>query len=350
VRATAVLVAFAAALMVPNGTRAQNASRPLSGAATPPRDVRVRESSCNEVPWTSAGWMDLLRAELAGDGVTVRAASEATVTDAPTVSVDPVRCGGNATSATLTFSAGKVWSTREIRLDDADPIARPRALAIAMADMVRSALSNVAADGESRSLGALDVRIHIEAPRPALPTARRLDEPPSARTAIFAAVETRTFPEGSTALLGGRAGLLVPLLDSVALAADAGLLGGSAHDPLGDIDATVVTAGAAILGTGRAGSVMLGVGPRVEVGVAWLDGHAAATTTAEATERTGLLLVAASAAASFQIRRSWSGLMALDVGTSVYGFSGRADGRHALELMGPMLAVRVGFAWSPGAP
>lgn len=335
-RVAAICVAFAGTLSLTNAARAA--------------DVRVAESSCGQVPWTSSAWIDLLRAELAADGIAVRAASDANATEAPRVSVDPSQCAATATSATLTFSAGTVRKTREVRLADAEPIARPRVLAIAMAELVRSALSTASGESERKPAAELDVRIHLE-PARALTTSAPVPETrATTSTAVVVAAEARTFPEGGTALFGGRAGLLVPLAESVALVADGGVLRGSAHDPLGDIHATVVTLGAALLGTGHAGSVLLGVGPRFEGGIAWLAGDAAAASTAVSTKTTGLVLVAMTAMASFAIRPSWSGVVALDAGTSLYGFHGRADDRNGLELIGPMLATRIGFAWSPSAP
>jgi hypothetical protein len=346
VRAAAICVAFAATLSLTQGARAQGASAPRT------RDVRIGESTCGEVPWTSSAWIDLLRAELAADGIVVRGANGATdanATEAPRVSVTPSPCAGTATSATLTFSAGSVRRTREVRLGDAEPIARPRVLAIAMAELVRSALSASSSesdrDRDRAPAAEVDVRIHLEQP---LIMGAPIPEARSSSAAVFVAAEARTFPAGGTALFGGRAGLLVPLGDSVALVADGGVLRGSAHDALGDIDATVVTLGAALLGTGHVGSVMLGVGPRFEGGLAWLSGDAAAATTAASTKTTGLVLVAMTAMASFQIRPSWSGVIALDAGTSLYGFHGRADERNGLELIGPMLAMRIGFARSAG--
>jgi hypothetical protein len=35
----------------------------------------------------------------------------------------------------------------------------------------------------------------------------------------------------------------------------------------------------------------------------------------------------------------------VDIGSTVYGFSARADGRHVTDLIGPMLAARLGFVW-----
>lgn len=323
-----------------------------AAAAEGPRDVRVAESTCGEVPWTSAAWIALLRAELAADDVAVRGPGDPNPTEAPKVFVDPSTCAATATTATLTLATGSLRKTREVHLADTDAIARPRVLAIAMAELVRSTLSAASVDGADRKPRVeLDVRIHLE-PSPAI--AREGSSPSSTRagasTSVFAATEVRTFPEGSTGLFGGRLGLLVPLVESVALVADAGVLGGTAHDSLGDIGATVVTFGAALLGTARAASVVVGVGPRIEGGVAWLGGEAGAATTSATTETTGLLTIAMSAAASVQLRRSWSGMVAVDAGTTLYGFHGLADDRHVLELVGPMLAMRIGFAWSPSAP
>jgi hypothetical protein len=163
----------------------------------------------------------------------------------------------------------------------------------------------------------------------------------------FAAVETRAFPQAASGMFGARSGTHFPVASWIEWVADAGILFGSAHDVLGEIDGTVATVGTGLLGVGGTSGLVLGAGPRIEAGVGWFRGHANAPGASASSATTPLALLALSAEASFRVRGSLWGWIGLDAGTSLYGFSPLADDRHVSDFAGPVVSLRIGVLWSP---
>jgi len=120
----------------------------------------------------------------------------------------------------------------------------------------------------------------------------------------------------------------------------------SARDPLGEISETVATLGVSVLGNGRTHGVSFGIGPRFQAGLGWFQGHADGPQAGASSATSPLVFFAVSAIASLPIRAPLSGFLSLDAGTSLYGFSARANQRVVSDLGGPMLSVRIGFLWS----
>jgi hypothetical protein len=330
-----------------SGRRASGQDSPQGGdrsASAGAGEVVVLPSTCSALPGSADAWVALLRVELAADRIEVRSAEAAAPSSAaPRVAMEAVPCEGSAVSATLTFSSGAVQRTRTVALGNTEPVARPRVLAMAMAELVRSGIG--AAKVPAAAVPAqLDVRVRLEIAPPARaePPATPATEPAAA---FFLAGETRAFVQGAGGLFGARAGAQVALAPWLAWVADAGVSASSAHDPLGDVDGTIATLGAGLLGTGGAGDVRLGVGPRVEAGIGAFQGHATAPLATASRATTALALFALSSAASFPIRGRLSGWLGLDAGTSLYGFSGRADARHVSDFVGPMVSARIGLLW-----
>jgi hypothetical protein len=211
-----------------------------------------------------------------------------------------------------------------------------------LAELIRSGIAARAPTLPAPPAEPLHVDVHsqLEATPPKEPPA------PAASLALFGAGETKLFARANTGLFGARAGAQLQPLREAALLIDAGALAGSARDPLGDIRETVATLGLSLLGTGRTHAVSFGVGPRVEAGLGWFRGHADGPQATASSATSPLVFFAVSALASFPIRAPLSGFMSLDAGTSLYGFSARADQRVVSELGGPLLSVRIGFLWS----
>jgi hypothetical protein len=309
------------------------------------RGVLVQATTCNELPWSVNAWLELLRVELASDGIRVSSADASPPSESSVVAVEPASCDQAAQTAALTFVSGNVRLTRTLDLADVEPIARPRVVAIALADLIRSGIATQAPTPPAARTQPLhlDVHIQLEATPP-----KELSAPaPSRSLALLAAGETKLFARGNTGLFGARAGAELQPLREAALLIDAGALAGSARDPLGEISETVATLGVSLLGTGRTHAVSFGVGPRVEAGLGWVRGHASGPQASASSATSPLVLFAVSAIASLPIRAPLSAFLSLDAGTSLYGFSARANQRVVSDLGGPMLSVRVGFLWSP---
>jgi hypothetical protein len=310
--------------------------------------VAVVASRCNDVPWSVGAWVEILRAELAGDGVRVQRTDGADAADtagpaAPhQVTVEPERCDAAASSATLTFSSGHLRRTRTLTLADVDPAARARVIAIAVADLVRQGVAAVrTAQPPAAAPPPIDVRVRVEHSSPD-PSA------PGMSASIAAVAEGKVFTQGNAGLLGAR--LAADFGWGIWRArADAGVLSGSGHDLLGDVDETVATFGIGLLAMGGTRRISLGVGPRLEAGAGWFAGKSNSPLVIASSTRSPIALLALSGTARFAIARSWSGVIELDVGASAYGFSATADSaageRHVTDLRGPFLATRLGFGW-----
>jgi hypothetical protein len=335
-RPLVALVALAVATC-PRPARAED------GVPSDPREVLVLPSTCGALPVAGGAWVDLLRVELAADRVQVRSNDGAAPPPAaPRVALETSPCDGSPATATLTYSAGEVRRSRTVGLADIEPVARPRVLAMAMAELVRSGMAaSVSAPPVAHA--DLDVRVRFEAAPPVPAESRG----PALSLGWFAAAETRAFPQAAGGMFGARTGSHVPLTSWIEWVADAGVLFGSAHDALGDIDGTAATLGTGLLGVGGTSGLLLGVGPRVEAGVGWFRGHATAPGATASRATSPLALVALSAEASFRVRGPLWGWLALDAGTSLYGFDGLADNRHVSDFGGPMVSARIGVLWAP---
>jgi hypothetical protein len=139
-----------------------------------PREVVVVPSACASPPWSAAGWLALLRVELASDGVVVRDAHDAGGTERDVeVRLDAVPCDATATDARMNVTVGDVRALRSIELRDIEPVARPRALAIAVAAAVREVLAMPPRSTPPKAVVDLRVTVASEpttpAPRPVEP-------------------------------------------------------------------------------------------------------------------------------------------------------------------------------------
>jgi hypothetical protein len=216
---------------------------------------------------------------------------------------------------------------------------------MAMAELVRSGMAAAAAVPPV-ARAQLDVHVQLDAPPPP-PPARTETHGAAPSLGWFAAAETRAFPQAAGGVFGARAGAHMPVGSWLEWVADAGVLFGSAHDLLGDIDGTVATVGTALLGVGGTSGLLLGVGPRAEAGVGWFRGHATVPGATSSSATSPLALIALSAEASFRVSPPLWGWLGLDVGTSLYGFNGLADNRQVSDFSGPMVSVRIGVLVTP---
>jgi hypothetical protein len=294
-----------------------------------PTSVFVAPAACGARPWSVDAWSQLLRVELAGDHVDVHLDETASVTTDPRISVDPIRCEEAATSATLTCRVGDVRRTRAIDLIDVAPIARPRVVAMAVADLVRSCTVAI----EPTPAGSM------------APAVGATDQPPQlVFDSVAAGGEARVFARGAR-LFGPSAGIDLRLRDRYVARLDGAVLLGRASDPLGTVDVTVAALGASVLATAYVGRVELAFGPRGEAGIGWFTGHAASPPTIASAARSPLVFFSLSASASWRVANSVAAVVGLDAGTTVSGFAAQADQRHALELGGPLASVHVSLAW-----
>ena len=344
------LLAFAfAATVAVVATRAR-----ADDAILRPASISVRASACRDAPWSGDAWVELLRVELAADGIAVHSAPSATSAGAPQVALDAATCAASAESVTLTFAFGDTTRTRIVALTDVAPAARARVVAIAMAELVRSSLATMRSAGEALGAPAstpairapLRLEVDVRFYREPLPPTR---SEPDVRAPFVVTIggEARSFSLGGAGLFGARGGVRWSIARWAAVIVDAGVLFGGARDPLGEVDEELASLGASLLGTGGSERVWFGVGPRIEAGVARFRGHAFDPSTLASSVNAPVAFFALAGVSTFRIAGSLSGLVALDAGTSLRSYGASADDRRVASFAGAMLSIRIGVAWAP---
>jgi len=347
-RLIAALVAGIAGLLQGLPARADD----VAIAAEPTR-VEIVLPTCAPGPFDADAFVRLLTVELRDEGVTRldvvdarTATSKDTALARVTVSATP--CSETASQIELTVDDAMTNKAvvRTVGVGDIVREARPRALALAIAELVRASWAELALPN---------------APSPGVPISERfrrlvqlhapLSPPPPAAdphrsVALSVAIAARVFPTYATATLGPRVALSVAPSTSVPVRVrlDANLLFGTSYDPLGELPLGLATGGAAIL-LGRASNAFdVEVGPHLEVGWGWVSGEGAAAGTQ--TSSGGGVVVDASVAfeARFALGAAFWAALDLDAGAVLRSLEARADGRVAAGFGGPVVGMALGLA------
>ena len=147
-------------------------------------DLRVRGPSCPITPLSVPAFVDSLRVELAG-----RARQPGTTL--VTLSIEPCDAATARVHVAVTSDARATADGRDVALEDIAPDARPRALALAVAELVRGAEAAL--------------------PPPPVVTPPAVSPPPTpphtSSTSVAADALFELFPGRDTALWGGRVSL-----------------------------------------------------------------------------------------------------------------------------------------------
>jgi hypothetical protein len=243
---------------------------------------------------------------------------------------------------------------RRIPLGDVLPVARSRAFALAVAELLRASWLELAMpDAPPAPIqvpklvrDAVARRIALAAPAAPPPTATS----PSSigrDLELSLAVAWRDFPGTHTALYGGRATVALPTLAPwLLLRLDASGLFGAATDVLGSVDAgTASLAAAALVASPGDAPLAVAVGPRIEIGVAWASGHPADPGTSS---ESGVGLAGtATLVSTFALRLSatWRLAFELEGGATFLPFVAHADARRVLGLDGALVGMAIGVAY-----
>ncbi len=194
------------------------APRVASAQRAMPSRVRVESTPCAVGPFDARAWGPLLRNELETDGVEtvdVNPTTPDATAALAVIRVEFARCDEGATEAAVTVDDELTDKTvrRVVALDDIAAEGRARALALAIAELLRASWIELAIENSQaaeapappsiRRAMLLRVRprgerVEQRAPPPTQPAAPR-------RVWLGAGVDLRTFPGQSGALLGGRA-------------------------------------------------------------------------------------------------------------------------------------------------
>jgi hypothetical protein len=297
-------------------------------SAPPPLVVRAPTADCAAAPPFLA-FVDSLRVELASSGPACCSivAPDAAVA-APALTLTLTGCDPGADRFTIEVADQGTGRTRSrpISFADVTPDARPRALALAVAELVRS--TEAALSAETR------------APAAALEPAVTPSPDSGPRGAALA--DVRAYPGAHTVLWGGRVAMA---LDRARWRGelDLGAAGGSRQVSLGRVDVTLAAAGLAVGPRFRAGAWAFDLGAVGELGWARIDGEPGQ---GGVTAGSGSGLTAAfgaRAGAEAPASRSLRFRLVVEAGGVARRLTGDVNDVEAAGISGPYVRLGVGL-------
>jgi hypothetical protein len=320
-------------------------------AIAPPATVLIQPPTCAASTLIDVdAFMGILTAELREDGVErVDASQGSSALAIIKLSIEP--CADNTPDALVTIedlvTAKRV--SRRILLQDVPVQARPRTLALAVAELLRASWLELTLPSVPPAPVPPAVRDavlrHVAAA--VTTTAGEIQPERSPEVALEASlgISWRAFFSGHASLYGGRAALAFPFYSrSLRLRFDASWVYGSAQDVLGDVHLGLASAGAGLLyATPLARPVTFEIGPRIEAGVAW----ASATPSNQQTSSyagvgyTGTLSVLGEV--SLRLSPSWRLAVDCDAGGVFAPFAATSDGRQVTGVQGATVGLTVGL-------
>jgi len=327
--------------------------------------VAFRSPSCASSARTDR-FAQLLAIELASARIQL-------IKDAPApseaigVETDGALCDASAPEVSVALVRSGTRVFKSIDVADVEPSARLRALALAVAELVRGAQNEAArgeatksADPEGASAENLEREKVTEAPRThdrhREPTN---GEPADAGAATAAAVSRdrrsyrgdvraaglgRFFAPESTPLFGVSAAAALRLRPEwLLLRADATAGWTSANDPLGDVSLALYSGGVSFLAT--AGTLPeFEIGPHLELGYARAVGAARGAGSIAAGAGHAIALASLAAGVRVWLDR-WALLAEFEAGAALAGAEIFADDRRIATISGFFAGARIGLAF-----
>lgn len=356
-----------ALLALPAAARAQQ--EPADPVASPmPARVELAAPTCAAAVGAEV-LLRMLRVELAADGVerVELAAPGDTAGEAlARVAVEAPRCAADASEFLVTVDDATTRKSvrRAVDLADIPAATRPRALALAVAELLRASWLELAVPTAPPAAAPVPeavrdtVRLRVAAITPRARAPREV-----LRWAPFVGIgfEGRALPLAATGLAGLRlAGGVVPPWSAegtrLRLRVDAGVAFGSGASLLGDVDVLVASGAVAATFT-RGTTVAVELGPRVEVGVARAVGRVAsgrsATGVSVGEDEAALVGVGLVAGVRGRLSATWAASLELEGQWVFGGVDARAVDRvtgldaRAAGVFGPAVSLRAGIAWDP---
>jgi len=301
-----------------------------------PRSVVVAPSLCESEAFAMNSFLDALRVELSGSGI---ACCTVAVPSQPKgeqlrLTLNFVSCASGTERVQLGVQMPNTAKAveREISLGDVSIAARPRALALAAAELIRTVEHQ-----ESEPPAPIPVR-NAESP-----PASRKDVPSQLVFSTGAAFEARFFPVYDTILWGGRVRMA---LQKRALLTEFDLGGDYAHKQteLGQLLLTSTSAGLSLGPHFAVGGAALNVGAHAELGWArvssatdFSDVH---TTAGSGVFATVGIRGSLETPSSAKLRAA----LALEGGGAVRSFNADVDGKSAMGITGYYLLAALGLA------
>jgi hypothetical protein len=242
-------------------------------AAAPAPSVVISPPVCKSDAFPLIPFLDSLRVELAASRLgccTLAEADDQEPADGSLhvrIEIEPCVADSNRVQVSAQAAADARATEREVSLADVIPSARPRALALAVAELVRS-LEQGAPKPPSDTITA-PAKAAVLAPPPAAGT------PARALEAVFEG-ESRVYPARDTVMWGGRLRFTASRSRFHA-ALDCGADFARAGSDLGNVLVRGATAGFALGPRLKTGIAIIDVGLRAELGWAWMRGETTST-------------------------------------------------------------------------
>lgn len=335
------------------------AQEPAPRASPLPDVVILGVAPCEGVSMDVAGLLGRMRVELLGDGIgEVRLLEEGG--DAAGVGVAVVRiaaapCAPEAASFDVAVE-DRVTRKQVRRVLDLAATAsesRPRALALAVAELLRASWAELAVDDpppEAPPALVEAMRLRWLRPRPE-PVRDWAPRPPSIprRTpdpALTAAFVVRSFPAASAAPLGGRAAIEMVPTDSFVVRVDVEVVTGRSFDPLGEIELGLGTVGIGGVVVASLADVLLAIGPRLSGGVAWVRGDPADAETTASDAFGAAITAGGTIECDVILGRGWSLRFGAEVAGVILGLDATVGMTPVAGVSGPALGVWTGIARS----
>jgi hypothetical protein len=343
-------------------------------AAVPATTVSISAPPCIAVPFDRGALVELLGVELRAFGVTsvhIAAPDGATPPTSSllaSVTLSPPVCDPSVSEMTIRVvdRASSKTVERRMVVSDIAPPERPRALAIAIAELLSASLAELELQGAPPPAVEVPPAVHrvlvgsIVVPKedPRLDAALRAETVRAAKDneekekagrradqerapAVDLAVFARAFPSRSTALLGGMGMVRFRGGEHFVMRVGGDAAFGDTDVTNGSVATNAVTAGFVAAYT-TDGPAELDLGPAVHVGYAWASGTPANTATIGRTTGNALVLAAASATLRVHTESNWVGLVGVDLGYTLLGVSFFSDNLRAAGTGGALLGLRAG--------
>lgn len=318
--------------------RAQGAERPTR--------VVVGALGCDALRFDRARWQALLRAELETDGVEdVRfegAASDGGVGALATIALTVPECaaGADAVAVRIGHTPTGALAQRSVELGDLPVGERPRALALAVAELLRRSWSEASPAAAAPAV--------MPPPQPVVERpAVAPSPPPPPRWTVGAAFELRWFPGDAVVLYGARTRLAwAPWRGRrLRLVAELGVSASGVSDRLGDVALGMATGSVGAVVRFGSGRFVGEVGGVVEAGGAWVSGVALVAGAVGRSEAAALVLTRAVIESRLSLgSRAWV-VLGASLGVSLRPVAITSGDQRVAGFVGPTGTVAVGLAW-----
>ena len=337
-----------------------------AGAQTPPSVgeaagtsalVLLRSPRCDARFFDADAFVQLLTIELLPAKVKLVRDELAASSAEMILEISAFACDPRARELTIAIAERRTGDRREhsIALYDVDPRTRPRALALAIAELLRQRRAEPGLQAAAPVRNAEEGRAptDVEPLSPARPPASATPWPqpdPMApvrmphRPDLQLAPQGRLFAAESTLLVGVNLAASLPLgTEWLRGRADLGGHWAGLDDPLGRVNMGLYSGGLALLAS-AGDSPELFIGPHLELGYAYAAGKPVALRSEARDGGRVVLLASLMAGARFRTGR-WAAAFELDLGTSLLGVEVFADDRRIAAMQGFFAGARAGIAY-----